>query len=128
VVGEYCGGSPVCCGAGVCPYGEDAESYDCVHCCRNGACCSVTEATEATCGDGLDNDCDEYVDCDDTNCIGRSCGGSNVCIELSCCAPEPAACASCECGWYWSPECSASYSCGNCPIGWSCDDCHCVEP
>jgi hypothetical protein len=33
-----------------------------------GTPCSPTEPTEVTCDDGVDNDCDGFVDCDDTDC------------------------------------------------------------
>jgi hypothetical protein len=32
------------------------------------AICTVTETTELTCGDGIDNDCDGAVGCDDADC------------------------------------------------------------
>jgi hypothetical protein len=40
-----------------------------------GACvCPGGQAKETSCGDGLDNDCDGKVDCEDPDCAGQSCG------------------------------------------------------
>lgn len=36
----------------------------------------VAEATETSCGDGFDNDCNGKIDCADTACAARSCDGS----------------------------------------------------
>ncbi|MHB8878844.1 MAG: hypothetical protein ACYC8T_34520, partial [Myxococcaceae bacterium] len=58
--------------------------------CVPGACrCSgnggAVEATETTCGDGHDNDCDELTDCADPHCAGASCGGfGRFCAGATC--------------------------------------------
>lgn len=35
--------------------------------------CTVTEPTEVSCNDGVDNDCDGFIDGADSNCAGGSC-------------------------------------------------------
>jgi hypothetical protein len=37
-------------------------------CATGGGSCTPTETTETSCADGIDNDCDGFVDCDDTDC------------------------------------------------------------
>ena len=53
-------------------------------------CC---EPIAEVCNDGVDNDCDTQVDCDDDNCAGNvacifSCGSKNAACEdnLECCS------------------------------------------
>ena len=72
----------------------DCEDSDCASavCGGNGRVCDGTaklcvcsgnggtaEATEATCGDGFDNDCDGTVDCADTNCRPSTSQQAAVC-------------------------------------------------
>ncbi len=73
---------------------------------------SPTENQEVTCNDGLDNDCDGYVDSADTNCQPGSCGDGvcntatencSNCKDCNCAANE-----TCESGVCTS--CSASAS------------------
>jgi hypothetical protein len=49
-------------------------------------CTKSEDPSEVSCGDGLDNDCDLAIDCEDSNCAGQQCGGSPavVCISGSC--------------------------------------------
>ncbi len=43
------------------------------------------EATELTCGDSRDNDCDGQTDCSDSTCAGRACGANGrTCSGTSC--------------------------------------------
>lgn len=60
--GMTCGTSeePYCCGDGVCDSGESLCS------CPDD--CGPVPATEGTCNDGEDNDCDGLVDCGDLDC------------------------------------------------------------
>ena len=44
--------------------GDDGTGVD------SGPCVPVAEGDPATCGDGIDNDCDGYADCADPNCSG----------------------------------------------------------
>ncbi len=49
-----------------------------------GSCANqVLPATEV-CTDSLDNDCDALVDCADSQCDARSCGGGRTCFSSSC--------------------------------------------
>ncbi|MGD2116557.1 MAG: hypothetical protein PVG07_16000 [Acidobacteriota bacterium] len=54
--------------------------------CGGGGSCTVTEDPEVTCDDGQDNDCDTFVDCDDTDC-----GGDPAC-DPGGCFPQGASC------------------------------------
>jgi len=60
--GMQCGTSadPFCCGDAVCDPGEDP--------CSCSADCGPVPASESTCNDGVDNDCDGGVDCGDLDC------------------------------------------------------------
>lgn len=57
--------------------------------CSNGACiCPATglpaTVTETSCGDGLDNDCDGLVDCNDPDCLHKSCGDATRPSAICC--------------------------------------------
>jgi len=52
----------VCCGDGVCDATEDV--------CSCSVDCGTPPATETSCTDGVDNDCDGSTDCADTDCNG----------------------------------------------------------
>ncbi|MGB5752268.1 MAG: hypothetical protein WBN87_05355, partial [Thermoanaerobaculia bacterium] len=93
-----------CCGDSVCEGAEDSVSCE-VDCgpppCGDGFCdpanedqcsCSVdcgsppaNEVPNATCDDGIDNDCDDAIDCNDLDCDG---------IDPACtiCEPKNASC------------------------------------
>ncbi len=52
------------------------------HCVDDTGTCQVgEEETEALCSDGLDNDCDRLIDCQDTNCTGTLTGFVTVTDE-----------------------------------------------
>jgi hypothetical protein len=105
------GGAPSFCG---CPSANPAECVDCAvpanagqKCktatsgvgsaavygtCATGACtCVATAGPELNCGDGLDNDCNGLIDCDDPGCQpvgnapGRACNPARA--GLACSAP-----------------------------------------
>lgn len=53
------------------------------------AVCSPTQTPEATCNDGVDNDCNSLVDCADAACNGKQCGATatsvcqnSVCVDV----------------------------------------------
>jgi hypothetical protein len=57
--------------------------------------CTITEPIEATCNDGIDNDCDGFVDGDDSDCgggtcspVGASCVLNDDCCTLKCKGPS----------------------------------------
>lgn len=72
------GGPPPACGDVQCDAGEDE--------CTCAADCGAPPASEINCSDGIDNDCDDAVDCADS-----SCAGSPACPT---CSPAGAACSS----------------------------------
>jgi hypothetical protein len=68
-----------------------------------GAGCSITEDPEQTCDDGVDNDCDGQVDCNDANCSSDPACVTNPCGDGTCdpnigedCSTCPADCPSGE--------------------------------
>jgi hypothetical protein len=75
-----CDGDPACaepyCGDGTCDPDEDQ--------CNCPDDCGTPPSTETSCTDGIDNDCDTYTDCDDSDC-----DGDPACPE---CLPKGAAC------------------------------------
>ncbi|MFZ2970597.1 MAG: pilin, partial [Minisyncoccia bacterium] len=81
--GCTCGPPPATCGPadGDCPGGcSNPPDPDCP------PTCVVTEASEVTCNDGLDNDCDGQADCADVGGCpnGTLCSGTNFCDTGSC--------------------------------------------
>ncbi len=76
--------APYCCGDAVCEGPEDGFSCE-IDCgpppfCGDGTCdpteaectcpgdCGMPPSTETQCGDGVDEDCDGFTDCDDADC------------------------------------------------------------
>jgi hypothetical protein len=49
--------------------------------------CMASETAETECADGIDSDCDEFVDCLDTDCDGNSCGENLSCLAGACLGP-----------------------------------------
>jgi hypothetical protein len=49
--------------------------------------CDKKSATELSCTDGVDDDCDGYPDCRDTECEGQPCGNGASCTAGACVAP-----------------------------------------
>ncbi len=71
--------------------------------CKDGACvCDKTEATETSCGDGKDNDCDNLVDCADPDCVGRTCDATT---GLVCAGVTPFTCRVCPTGQTTETQC-----------------------
>jgi hypothetical protein len=52
-----------------------------------GPVCTPTSASEALCADGVDDDCDGYIDCLDSECDGQSCGDGLTCSGGACRKP-----------------------------------------
>ena len=51
--------------------------------------CTITESPEVSCNDGVDNDCDGFIDANDTDCqsclpVGSSCTSDSDCCSLKC--------------------------------------------
>jgi hypothetical protein len=44
----------------------------------------TAEASEVSCGDSRDNDCDGLVDCQDSSCAGQTCGTGKRCSQNVC--------------------------------------------
>lgn len=53
-----------------------------------GDTCTITQDPETSCADGVDNDCDLFIDADDTDCQGGSCqpAGSSCVANTDCCS------------------------------------------
>jgi hypothetical protein len=86
--------------------------------CSGGACvCNKTEGTETTCGDGMDNDCDLVADCDDTDCVGKTCNAAGMqctgLIPTSTCAycPTGATETGAQCGDGKDNDCDGKADC-----------------
>jgi hypothetical protein len=103
-----CSGPANSCGDGTVRCGEscdDGETSDCsgtcnANCsgpvnsctdgriCVSGTCVCPGGTIETTCDDSIDNDCDSFVDCADTDCDGKTCGANGLrCIGNSCECP-----------------------------------------
>lgn len=73
--------------------------------------CTPTEPNEVSCDDGLDNDCDELIDCSDTDCDTAAvclCNNDGVCDAGEDCEVCQSDCASVTSG-----RPSGRYCCGN---------------
>ncbi|MBI5542510.1 MAG: hypothetical protein HY901_01375, partial [Deltaproteobacteria bacterium] len=139
-VGVTCNGSTEVCARGVC-YPKDCPDAPCgstglcvsdkcvardcveVKCpagqmCLGGICqLCPGGSNETQCGDGLDNDCEGLIDCEDPDCQGQSCGADKVCAERSC---QPASCSDgIKDGDETGPDCGGAL-CGGCAEGEPC--------
>ncbi len=69
-------GSGAFCGDGICDFGENE--------CNCPGDCGTPPGTETDCSDGIDNDCDGFIDCADGDCVGDpTCdtGGSSAIVD-----------------------------------------------
>jgi hypothetical protein len=62
-----------------------------------GASCEVTEASETSCSDGLDNDCDSFIDAADSDCDSGGGGGGDVGFPVGASCVSNDECASNKC-------------------------------
>ena len=82
------GGTTPVCGDGTCDSGEDS--------CNCADDCGAPPATETSCSDGTDNDCDGATDCDDPDCNGDPACPS--CGDGTCDAGEDSCNCAADCG------------------------------
>jgi len=83
-------GAAPACDDGTCDAGEDQ--------CSCPGDCGAPPSTELSCVDGLDEDCDGNVDCDDTDCDADAACVGPVCGDATCDAGEDQCTCSADCG------------------------------
>ncbi|MFZ5471395.1 MAG: MopE-related protein [Myxococcota bacterium] len=57
---------------------DSAHCGRCNDACATGAACRTSSCHEEDCADGVDNDGDGLIDCDDLDCLGRTCSASDA--------------------------------------------------
>jgi hypothetical protein len=78
--------------------------------CAGGVCeCPGGGASEASCGDGADDDCDGAIDCADSDCDAMGCGGGRTCAGGACACPGGSA----------TDVTDGSASVGGVDVGWN---------
>jgi hypothetical protein len=82
--------SPAACGDGTCGAGEDS--------CSCPSDCGAAPTSETSCSDGIDNDCDGFVDCDDADCGSDPACAAPFCGDLVCDAGEDQCNCAIDCG------------------------------
>jgi len=102
-----CDGDPACpsCGDGTCDPDEDQ--------CNCPEDCGTPPSTETSCTDGIDNDCDTDVDCDDSDCDGDPACPSTECGNGVCEEGEDCNSCSADCPGKSTGKPSGRYCCGN---------------
>ena len=60
-----------------------------------GPMCKAAATTEATCSGGVDDDCDGFIDCLDSECDGKPCGDGLTCSGGACRKPCAAGATDC---------------------------------
>jgi hypothetical protein len=101
-----CGGDPACQGGSCDSYTDKGTCTDDPNCewlgspksgtCQDATVCVPDQTPEATCTDGVDNDCDGMTDCADT----ADCGGDPACQGGSCDTyTDKTSCQSNGCTW-----------------------------
>ena len=51
---------------------------------QDGSCAEVISSTKEICNDGVDNDLDKHIDCDDSDCDGEEGPGGTICSDTAC--------------------------------------------
>jgi MYXO-CTERM domain-containing protein len=130
------------CGGGVCaglPLDGDGDTYGPLAC--GGFDCDDTDPAvnpgafeggvgDATCSDGLDNDCDGLTDAEEAACAacatdddcrdGSPCNGEEACVAGACTAGQPLACD--DGNPCTGAECDPAVGCVFPPVEGACDD------
>ncbi len=110
---------------------KDLDGYDDASAPVNGTDCNDNDAlinpgiTEATCNDGVDNDCDGTIDCYDSDCVALGAigpGGRECCGVAADCSGATTACKRCNATKECNPRpvtylCNAAYACSNSLFG-----------
>lgn len=81
--------------------------------------------SEESCGDGVDGDCDDLIDCEDPDCEARACDDGNLCTESDTCGSGVCAGADATCDDgvpCTSDACDPATGCTHAPDPASCDD------
>jgi lysophospholipase L1-like esterase len=115
-----CIGDPACptCGDGTCDPGEDQ--------CNCPEDCGTPPSTETSCTDGIDNDCDTYTDCDDSDCDDDPACAEPYCGDGTCDPDEDQCNCPEDCGTPPSTETSCTDGIDNdCDTYTDCDDSDC---
>jgi hypothetical protein len=74
--------------------------------------CPGGAATETSCSDAIDNDCDGKIDCADTDCNGQSCGpNGRTCSTLQCKCPYGLTSEATACGDGIDNDCDGQVDC-----------------
>ena len=111
-------GSGSYCGDGTCDPGEDQ--------CNCPDDCGTPPSTETSCTDGVDNDCDTYTDCDDSDCDGDPACAEPYCGDGTCDPDEDQCNCPEDCGTPPSTETSCTDGIDNdCDTYTDCDDSDC---
>ncbi len=101
---KYSLGAPPSCGDAVCN-GTETK-------CTCAADCGAAPATESTCNDTLDEDCDGLTDCADADCAGAlSCSSS--CGDSLCSPGESCSTCAADCASVTGGQPSKRYCCGD---------------
>ncbi len=97
---ELDGSSGPVCGDSTCDAGEDS--------CSCAGDCGAPPSTETSCTDGLDDDCDAAVDCDDSDCSADPACAGPTCGDATCDSGEDACNCATDCGAPPSSESSCT--------------------